>query len=95
MNPMQIKDAEKCEQMLENGEEMDCMGCSCNVCLAQVLAKNYEPVAKAAMPLYWALGKKDAEEAISILCEELKKLFTRQELEIARDEFLKNKKTSQ
>jgi hypothetical protein len=34
MNPTQRKDSEKCEQMAEQGKDMDCLGCSCNVCIA-------------------------------------------------------------
>lgn len=29
------KDSEECEKLLEQGEYMDCCGCSCNICVIQ------------------------------------------------------------
>jgi hypothetical protein len=40
VNKQQVKDAEECVRMEENGETKDCIGCSCNVCLAQVAQKS-------------------------------------------------------
>ncbi|SFR15305.1 hypothetical protein [Desulfoscipio geothermicus] len=36
MNEQQIKDAQKCEEMARQNKGMDCIGCSCNVCLALI-----------------------------------------------------------
>lgn len=35
MNEQQTKDSDECVQMEENGQNKDCFGCSCNVCLLQ------------------------------------------------------------
>lgn len=35
MTNRQIKDAEECEKMQEQGEDKDCFGCRCSVCIAQ------------------------------------------------------------
>lgn len=35
MNKEQIKDAERCERLAEQGKDIDCLGCSCRVCIAQ------------------------------------------------------------
>lgn len=35
MNKRQIKDSDRCEELSEKGEDIDCLGCSCNVCIAQ------------------------------------------------------------
>lgn len=42
----QIKDNEKCEEMQEQGKDMDCLGCSCSVCIAQVPMENKEDIIK-------------------------------------------------
>lgn len=36
MNNQQIKDAEKCEEMASQNKDMDCIECSCNVCIAEM-----------------------------------------------------------
>jgi len=33
-------DAEECEQMQEQGKDKDYMGCSCNICIAQISDMN-------------------------------------------------------
>lgn len=35
MNNRQIEDSKKCDEMQEQGEEMDCTECSCSCCIAQ------------------------------------------------------------
>lgn len=35
MNRMQIEDSNECERMMEEGNDKECMGCSCSVCIAQ------------------------------------------------------------
>jgi len=35
MNKRQKIDSDRCEELSEKGEDMDCLGCSCNVCIAQ------------------------------------------------------------
>jgi hypothetical protein len=35
MTKQQIKDAEECERMSEEGKDKECFGCSCSVCIAQ------------------------------------------------------------
>lgn len=37
MNERQLKDAEECNSIAEQGKEKDCFECSCNTCIA-----NYE-----------------------------------------------------
>lgn len=34
MTKQQEMDAKKCEEMAERGEDKDCLGCSCNCCIA-------------------------------------------------------------
>lgn len=36
LSRQQIKDSRKCDEMQEQDEDMDCLGCSCSVCIAQV-----------------------------------------------------------
>lgn len=35
LNRMQLEDSKKCEQLQEEGKDMDCLGCSCNICKAE------------------------------------------------------------
>lgn len=34
LSKKQIADSELCEKLSESGEDMDCLGCSCSVCIA-------------------------------------------------------------
>lgn len=35
LSKQQIEDSNKCEKMQEEGKDMDCIECSCNVCIVQ------------------------------------------------------------
>lgn len=48
MDKMQEKDAEECAAMSERGEDKDCFGCSCSVCIAQQ-PTDYKPGIKRAL----------------------------------------------
>jgi len=36
MNKRQLRDAKDCEEMQEIGEDKECLGCSCNTCVARI-----------------------------------------------------------
>ena len=55
LNKMQERDSIRCMEMDDNGESMECFGCSCSVCLAQ-------------QPSYYKIGLK---KVISIIEKEL------------------------
>ncbi len=41
LNKFQIEDSKECEEMQLTGEDKECFGCSCSVCIAQV-PKDYK-----------------------------------------------------
>lgn len=55
LNKMQAQDSQKCEEMQSQGKDMDCLGCSCSVCIAH-------------LPNYY---KKGLNKAINIIEQEI------------------------
>lgn len=53
MTKQQIKDMKKCEELQEQGIDMDCFECSCNCCIAQenVISPDVYKVAYKALTL--------------------------------------------
>lgn len=64
MNKKQIKDAERCERLAEQGKYADCLSCACRVCIAQ------EPK---------SLKEKENEESIKVKLEEIKEYLEQRE----------------
>lgn len=55
LNRIQLEDCKECEEIQQKGQDKDCFGCSCGVCIAQV-------------PNYY---KKGLEKAIEIIEKEM------------------------
>lgn len=48
LSKQQEIDNKRCEEMAENGEDMECFGCSCSVCIAQQDNFNIDNLVKSA-----------------------------------------------
>ena len=62
LNKRQIIDSKVCEKIEEQGEEMDCMTCSCNICLAQVPTDNESGIKIAIKLLNSLLGSVEQQD---------------------------------
>lgn len=51
LNKQQIKDSKKCDAMDMNDETMECINCSCSVCIAQLENNDYEQGLRKAIEI--------------------------------------------
>lgn len=78
MTKMQEKDAQECANMMERGEDKDCFGCSCSVCIAQEPTDYKSGIRKAIEVIEQSFvedwnAKANLERVLAKLNEELSK----------------------